>query len=54
MSELAARKRSDADSGTHVKARWAGRIGFGILYLILGILAVIQIYPLLWLFLIRF
>ncbi len=51
MSELAARKRSDADSGTHVKARWAGRIGFGILYLILGILAVIQIYPLLWLFL---
>ncbi len=51
MSEVAARKRSDADSGTHVKARWAGRIGFGILYLILGILAVIQIYPLLWLFL---
>ncbi|GGJ29426.1 carbohydrate ABC transporter permease [Paenibacillus hunanensis] len=51
MSELAARKRSDADSGTHVKARWVGRIGFGILYLILGILAVIQIYPLLWLFL---
>ncbi|WP_026692550.1 carbohydrate ABC transporter permease [Peribacillus kribbensis] len=27
------------------------RIGFGILYLILGIIAVVQIYPLIWLFL---
>ncbi|MFD1884104.1 carbohydrate ABC transporter permease [Paenibacillus wenxiniae] len=51
MSEIAARKRSDADSGAGVKTRWAGRLGFGILYLVLGILAVIQIYPLLWLFL---
>jgi raffinose/stachyose/melibiose transport system permease protein len=50
MSEFAARKRSDADSGTGVKTRWAGRLGFGILYLVLGVLAVIQIYPLIWLF----
>ncbi len=50
MSELAARKRSDAGSDTGVKTRWAGRLGFGLLYLVLGILAVIQIYPLIWLF----
>src|SRR3954470_5218579 len=27
------------------------KIGFGILYLILGVIAIIQIYPLIWLFL---
>ena len=27
------------------------KIGYGILYLILGIIAIIQIYPLIWLFL---
>ncbi|MEW4372682.1 carbohydrate ABC transporter permease [Paenibacillus kandeliae] len=51
MSEWAASKRSNAGSGTAVKTRWASRLGFGLLYLVLGILAVIQIYPLIWLFL---
>jgi len=51
MNEFAAHKRSGTISDTRVKASFGSRLGFGVLYLILGILAVIQIYPLFWLFL---
>ncbi|WP_322907959.1 carbohydrate ABC transporter permease [Paenibacillus campi] len=50
MSEFAARKRSHTGTKTSVGAKWIGRLGFGVLYLVLGILAIIQIYPLIWLF----
>ncbi|GGO06952.1 ABC transporter permease [Saccharibacillus kuerlensis] len=52
MSEFAAKKQSDLGKEMSKSGRSVGsRLGTGLLYLILSILAVFQIYPLFWLFL---
>jgi raffinose/stachyose/melibiose transport system permease protein len=53
MSKVAYEKQANTTLSTTYKTShsFGKRIGFGILYLILGIIAIVQIYPLIWLFL---
>lgn len=52
MSEITAQKRTKTIPHTSPKTKGSisSKVGFGFLYLILGIIAVFQIYPLVWLF----
>ncbi|RSD27041.1 carbohydrate ABC transporter permease [Mesobacillus subterraneus] len=50
MSELSTQPAATTFSAPHkTKKSYLNKIGFGFLYLILGLFAVIQIYPLIWL-----
>ncbi len=49
MSKVMTQKTTELSVPNNTKKSYLNRIGFGFLYLILGVFAVIQIYPLIWL-----
>ncbi|HEO8420004.1 MULTISPECIES: carbohydrate ABC transporter permease [Niallia] len=52
MSEVVMQKNNKTDLSTSpkIKGSIGSKIGYGFLYLVLGIIAIFQIYPLIWLF----
>jgi raffinose/stachyose/melibiose transport system permease protein len=53
MSKIEAAKQTNATLTASYKTSksLSNRIGFGILYFVLGVIAIVQVYPLVWLFL---
>lgn len=49
MSKVMTQKTTELSVPNNTKKSYLNRIGFGFLYLILGVFAIIQIYPLIWL-----